>query len=212
MYKRQLLVPVVLLLLAACHSAPKSLPILGQPTLRETTRDGHAGTDTVYPAIPDFHLLDQDSNHISGASLHNNIYIADFIFLSCPSICPKLTREMKKVYDHYAGDDRVILISHTIDAEHDSIPRLKAYADNLGVLTAHWHFLTGNEDSILDLAEHSYYTMAYPDSTAPGGFAHGGGLLLVDRNRHIRGVYDGTRSEETDRLIKDVQTLLQRSF
>jgi protein SCO1/2 len=179
---------------AGCHSADKPLPMMGRGT------------------IPFFTFVDQDSNQVSSQSLNDKIYVADFIFLSCPSICPKLTHQMQRVYAQYTDDNRIVLLSHSIDPKRDTVARLRKYARGLGVRSDRWHFLTGNEDTIMNLAEHGYYTMAYPDSTAPGGFAHGGGFLLVDRNKHIRGVYNAIDSTETDRLIKDIRTLLKEEF
>jgi len=185
----------------ACSSASQKLPILGNPLI--------SGSDTSYPVIHDFKLTNQHGHTVNMQTFLGKIYVADFIFLSCPSICPKMTGEMFKTYKAYADDDRVVFISYTIDPERDSVPKLKAYADNLGVSAPKWQFLTGPKDTILQLANGSYFSTAYPDSTAPGGFTHSGGLLLVDKQRHIRGLYNGTKPEETARLIKDIQTLLQ---
>lgn len=188
----------------ACKNPDSRLPILGNPVIE--------GTDTVYPSIANFRFMDQDSNTVTNETFGNKIYVADFIFLSCPTICPKMTSEMHKVYLPFQTDDRVAFLSHTIDPEHDTIPRLKAYAQSLGVSSRKWHFVTGSQDSIISLSENSYYSAAFPDSTAPGGFTHSGGLLLIDKNRHIRGVYNSTKSEETERLIKDIQSLLKEQF
>lgn len=195
---------LLLVNIVACNQPTKRLPILGNPVV--------TGKDTAYPVISSFQLINQDGQTVSNNTFNNKIYIADFIFLSCPTICPKMTKQMYNVYLPFATDSRVSFVSHTIDPENDSIPRLKKYAIDLGVSTAKWHFLTGNQDSILKLAEQSYFSTAYPDSVAPGGFTHSGGLLLVDKNRHIRGVYNGTRAEEADRLIKDIQILLKEQF
>lgn len=193
-----------MLLLGSCNQTQKQLPFLGNPII--------AGSDTTYPTIADFALTNQDGKTVTNQTFANKIYVADFIFLSCPTICPKMTKEMYKAYLSFATNDNVLFISHSIDPEHDSIPRLKAYSNSLGVPSAKWHFVTGNQDSVMNLAEHSYYAAAYPDSTAPGGFTHSGGLLLIDKNRHIRGVYNGTKPEETQRLINDIQTLLIQDF
>ncbi len=195
---------ISLLLLLSCKENSRKLPILGQPLVN--------GKDTVYPVVADFRLTDQDSAVVTNQTFGNKIYVADFIFLSCPTICPKMTREMYKAYLPFATDERVMFLSHTIDPRRDTIPRLKAYANNLGVSARKWHFVTGAEDSIYALSEKSYYSAAYPDSSAPGGFTHSGGLLLVDKNRHIRGVYDGTNPQETERLIADIGLLLKESF
>jgi len=192
------------ILLIGCKETSPTLPILGEPTI--------AGNDTIYPAIANFSFINQDSNIVTNQTFENKVYVADFIFLSCPTICPKMTREMYSVYLHFAKDGRVLFISHTIDPERDTIPALKAYAKNLGVNSNKWHFVTGNQDSIINLSEFSYFSAAYPDSTSPGGFTHSGGLLLVDKNRHIRGVYNSTNPEETKRLVKDVKILLNEQF
>ena len=191
-------------LLVSCKSSPKPLPILGRATIN--------GNDTVYPRIADFTFTDQDSNYVANSTFTDKVYITDFIFLSCPTICPLMTMEMKKVYLSFASDNRVTFLSHTIDPERDSIPRLKLYADALGVSSDRWHFVTGSQDSIVHLAENSYYSSAYVDSTAPGGFVHSGGLLLIDKDRHIRGVYSALKAKETERLINDIKQLLLEQF
>ncbi len=190
--------------LFACKEKQQQLPVLGEPEL--------IGNEKVYPTIASFNFINQDSQQVNAGTFTDKVYIADFIFLSCPTICPKMTAAMNKVYRAYLQDDRVALLSHTIDPDNDTIPRLKAYANNLQVSTPKWHFVTGNQDTIMHLAEKSYFSAAYPDSTAPGGFTHSGGLLLIDKNRHIRGVYNGTKPAETDRLIADIAVLLAEQF
>ncbi len=195
---------ICILLLSSCGRTTKQLPFLGNPIIK--------GSDTTYPTIADFNFINQDGQVVTNSTFSNKIYVADFIFLSCPSICPKMTKEMHKAYLSFAANDKVLFISYSIDPERDSIPRLKAYAGSLGVSSTKWHFVTGNQDSVINLAEHSYFATAYPDSTAPGGFTHSGGLLLIDKNRHIRGVYNGTQPSETIRLINDMETLLKQEF
>ncbi len=195
---------IILCGLVACKQSANKLPILGDPIIN--------GKDTSYPTIANFKLIDQDSTVITNQTFANKIYVADFMFLSCPTICPKMTKEMYNVYLAFATDARVELLSHTIDPAHDTILRLKAYTINLGIASSKWHLVTGNEDSIFTLANNSYFSTAYPDSTAPGGFTHSGGLLLVDKNRHIRGVYNSTNPQETQRLITDINQLLKEQF
>ncbi|GAB4450392.1 MAG: hypothetical protein Fur0028_05870 [Bacteroidales bacterium] len=166
----------------------------------------------MYPTIPAFKFINQDSIEVTEKTFDGKIYIADFIFLSCPTICPKMTNEMIKVYQTYKSNPNILFISHTIDPEHDSIPRLKSYAENLGIDPTKWFFVTGNKDKIYSLAEESYFATAYADNTAPGGYVHSGGLLLVDKNKHIRGVYDGTNPKETERLKADIKILLNEQF
>lgn len=187
-----------------CTSKTDRLPILGNPKI--------LGNDTIYPKIPAFRFINQDSIEVTNKTFDNKIYVADFIFLSCPTICPKMTNEMKKVYETYKSNPNILFISHTIDPENDTLPRLKNYANNLGIDSKKWFFVTGNKDSIYSLAENEYFSKAYSDSTAPGGYVHSGGLLLIDKNKHIRGVYDGTNQKETKRLISDIKKLLIEQF
>ena len=192
------------LILVSCTSKNNKLPILGNPT--------GVGNYTIYPSIPAFKFINQDSLEVTDKTFEEKIYIADFIFLNCPTICPKMTTEMTKIYEAYKSNPNILFISHTIDPINDSIPRLKSYAETLGADSKKWFFVTGDKDKIYSLAEESYFATAYSDSTAPGGYVHSGGLLLIDKNKHIRGVYDGTNPKETERLKSDIKTLLNEQF
>lgn len=199
------------LLVSACNRPGKRLPILGEPDIVTREQNGKTVQDTIYPVVPPFSFTDQDSLPVSEQSFAGKIYVADFIFLSCPNICPIMTAEMKKVYNAFKANDSVLFLSHTIDPDDDSIPRLKAYAGSQEVSGPKWRFVTGNQDTVYHLAEKGYFSTAYKDSTAPGGFVHSGGLLLVDKARHIRGVYNGTDPKETTRLINDINILLKEN-
>lgn len=202
--KYLLLVFIFSSFLISCSKAERKLPIFGRPTI--------IGNDTVYSTIKPFSFLSQNSLKVTEKTFDNKIYIADFIFLSCPSICPVMTNEMKKVYEVYKKNPNIYFISHTIDPENDTIPRLKAYTENLGVDGNKWFFVTGEKDSIYSMAEESYFATAYVDKTAPGGYVHSGGLLLIDKQKHMRGIYDGTNPLETERLIADLKILLKEQF
>lgn len=200
--KKIVLIMMHCLLVISCEKVQEKLPILGNPIVKNN--------ETEYPRIKDFSFTNQDSLVINNNTFAGKIYIADFIFLSCPSICPKMNVQLKKVYDTYKNNNEVLFLSHTIDTEHDTIPRLKAYTVDNGI-KKNWHFVTGNRDSIYKIATESYFATAYPDKNEPGGFVHSGGFLLVDKDRHVRGVYDGTNPKETARLIGDVKKLLEES-
>jgi len=190
------------LLMAACQFQPKEgpLPILGN-------RDVVNG-DTLYHTVRDFSFVDQDSNEVTNATFEGKAYIVDFFFISCPTICPRVMKQMLRVYETFQNDDRLMLLSHTIDTKHDTIPRLKQYATNLGVDTEKWRFVTGVKDSIYSIAQ-DYFSIALESSDSPGGFDHSGRLILVDRNRHVRAFCDGTDPESVDQFIKDVNRLLE---
>lgn len=195
-------------LLAACRpgtdstaATDKPLPILGEAEVL-------APGDTVYPRIPAFRLLNQDSVVVTPATFAGKVYIADFFFATCPSICPKMQSQMLRVYEQYKNDPRLGFLSHTIDPEHDTVPVLRDYAQRLGVPTARqWHFATAPRDTIFRLAG-QYMVAAQRDSTAPGGAVHSGAFVLIDAQRHIRGVYDGVNPQEVDRLLADLPRLL----
>ena len=183
-----------------CSEKEAKLPFLGNPIVNRN--------DTIFPKISSFKFTNQDNKPVTNETFANKIYVADFIFLSCPTICPKMTSEMKSVYDVYKTNPDVSFLSHTIDPENDTVERLKLYKESMNI-SANWHFVTGKKEDILSIAEKSYFTTAYNDSKEPGGYVHGGGLMLVDENGHIRGVYDGTNATETQRLIADIKILLK---
>ncbi len=202
--KNILIILIIALFLVGCSNPGRKLPIIGHPTI--------TGNDTVYSTIKPFSFLSQDSAVVTEKTFDNKIYVADFIFLSCTSICPVMTSEMKKVYEAFKTNPHIFFLSHTIDPENDTIPRLKAFAAALGIDDNKWFFVTGEKDSIYSMAENSYFATAYPDQSSPGNYIHSGGLLLVDIHKHIRGVYDGTNPKETERLIADLRILLNEQF
>ena len=194
----------LLFFLISCTSKKNQLPILGTPDI--------IGEDTIYPTVPNFEFTNQENKQITNQTFHNKIYVADFVFLSCPSICPKMTNELHKVYEKFKQNEHVMFLSHTIDPKKDSVPLLLAHANSLKINHQKWHFVTGLEYKIYDIAENGYYSAAYKDSLAPGGFAHSGGLLLIDKYKHIRGVYDGTNGKETQKLMHDITLLIEEQF
>lgn len=195
----------------ACTQAPadkKVLPILGNRTPVTKTVNGKTVTDTAYVTIPAFKFVNQYGDSITNKSLDGDIYVADFFFTSCPSICPVMHRNMLKVYNEFKNTGDFKIISHSIDPKHDSVPVLKKYADALGVTGKTWWFLQGNKDETYQLAQ-SYLSRAGEDPSAAGGYIHDGYFILIDKQKHIRGAYDGTQPEQVDKLIADIKTLKQ---
>ena len=183
---------------SACQQ--EQLPILG----RRQIVDG----DTIYHSVPDFRFVDQDSQIITNETFAGKAYVVDFFFISCPTICPKVKKQMLRIYERFAGDDRLLFLSHSIDPKRDTVGRLKSYAENLGIESRRWHLVTGDKDSIYEIAD-DYFSIAIEDPNAPGGFDHSGRLILVDPNRHIRSVCNGTDPEDVDRFMEDIELLLQ---
>lgn len=191
------------MLLGSCEGPPvaRRLPHLGESELTATG-------DTVWPTVPDFRVRNQDSVLVRPATFANQVYIADFFFTTCPTICPGMQRQLLRVYSKYKGDKRLVFLSYTIDPDHDSVAVLRRYARRLGVPTAaQWHFATAQRDTVFTLAR-QYLVSAQRDPSAPGGAVHSGAFVLVDAQRHIRGIYDGTNPQETERLLRELPLLL----
>ena len=189
-------------LLLGCqnNSEPKTLPRLGNHIIE--------GSDTLYHTIPDFEFINQDSNMVTNNTFKDRLYVADFFFTSCPTICPKVKKQMLRIYNKYEEDGRVLLLSHSIDTKYDTVPRLKRYADNLGVTGDKWHFVTGSKEAIFGITE-PYMSIALEDPTLPGGFDHSGWLILVDQNRHIRSFCNGTEEDAVSKFMEEIDMLLQ---
>lgn len=170
--------------------------------------NGKAVTDSTYQTIPDFAFVSQYGDTVTAKTLDNKIYVADFFFTSCPTICPKMKVQLKRVYEKYKGNPGLMLLSHTIDPAHDTVPVLKEFADNLGITGRQWLFVTGDREKIYDIGQNSYMVTAQADSTAPGGVVHSGAFILVDKAKHIRGIYDGTTEAGVDKLMADIDQLL----
>ncbi len=179
----------------------KKLPMLG----RHEFLDSDSGIDTVFHTVKDFSFIDQDSSLITNSDFDGKIYVSDFFFTSCPSICPLMKVQMLRVYEKYNDNSEVSILSHTIDPDYDNVKVLRDYAERLEVKSNKWHFVTGVKDSIYNIAQTSYYIGVRDD----GSFEHSGKFVLVDKQRRIRGVYDGTDEEAVDKLLKDMDILLQ---
>ncbi len=185
--------------LFAC-SKSKPLPFLGEKEIINGKEVAHR--------IPDFEFLNQDSLFISQKNVAGKIYVADFFFTSCPTICPVMKTQMLRVYQKYKHRQDFMLLSHSIDPSHDSPSVLKSYSKRLNIEGQQWQFLTGNRQKIFDIGEKSYMVTAHADSLEAGGLLHSGAFMLIDKNRHVRGMYDGTKAVEVDKLLSDIAILL----
>ena len=198
----------ITILFVSCNSENKKLPILGEREPVEKIVNGKTVIDTIYKTIPDFNFMNQDSVMISNQTLQNSIYVADFFFTSCPSICPIMSKNMLDVYNKYKGNEEVKFLSHTIDPKHDTIPVLKKYATKLGVDSKQWNFVYGDRESVYKIAKDGYMNFAAEDVKAPGGITHSGYFLLIDKEKRVRGAYDGTQELQVKQLMEDMEVLL----
>lgn len=186
----------------------KGEPLMGTVALP----DGREVTDTVYNHIPPFKLIDQNGKTVDQSIVKNKIYVADFFFTRCGTICPRIASQLTRVQDIFRNNPSIVFLSHTVDPEHDRPAQLKAYADKYEAIPGKWYFLTGNKADIYDLAMHGYY-LPTVDAGVKGGkpdetFIHSEKLVLVDREGIVRGFYDGTDKKDVDRLILEIRVLL----
>lgn len=189
------------MLLMACSTKKeeKPLPVFGERYIENG--------DTIFHTIAPFQFVDQDSALVTNETFQGKIYIADFFFTSCRTICPIMKTQMLRVYDSLKNDPDVLILSHTIDPEYDTVALLHDFANRLGVESSKWHFVTGVQDSIYKIAQTSYFATAMADKNEPDGFIHSGAFLLIDKQQRIRGKYDGTKEEEVNKLIQDIKRL-----
>lgn len=194
--------------ISSCQDS-KKLPILGpREAVSVKNEDGSMGVDTVYQTIPPFRFLNQDSVYITNDQFKDKIYIADFFFTSCTTICPTMHRNMKTIFEKYKDNPEVMYLSHTIDFKYDKPSVLKKYAQKLGVDGNKWQFVYGAKDSVYKLAERNYLVAVMEDTTARDGYIHQGWLVLIDKQKRIRGAYDGTDPKQVEQLTKDIPVLL----
>ncbi len=202
---------VSVIALSSCQQE-KKLPIYGDRHA-QTVKDaaGVEKIDTVYQTIPDWSFLNQDSVVTTNKITDGKVYVADFFFTSCTTICPIMHRNLLTVYNDFKTNPDVMFISHTIDFKYDRPYVLKKYAKKLGVDGPKWQFLYGSKDVVYTLAEKSYLVAVGEDSTAKDGYIHQGYLVLIDKDRRIRGAYDGTKTDQVEQLKKDIPLLLAES-
>jgi len=155
----------------------------------------------------DFELVNQNGKIITQEDYKNKIYIADFFFTSCQSICIPMAYNMGELQSFYKNDDDILFLSHSVMPKMDSISVLRKYADKKGVIDRKWNVTTGDKKQIYDLARKSYFVVTEEGSGDENDFIHTENFVLVDKERRLRGFYDGTKAEEMEKLKKDIALL-----
>jgi len=191
---------VLTALIVSCKNESAELPYIGQKTMVDGKEVPHT--------IPDWTYTNQAGDTVTNKDLSNYIYVADFFFTSCPSICPKVMKQMTILQKEFADEPLVKLVSFTLDPVRDTPEKLMAYANNIGADTDKWWFLAGEKEPTYELAN-EYFVVAYEDASVPGGFDHSGKILLVDKEGHVRSFAEGTDPSDTPKLIADINTLIQ---
>jgi protein SCO1/2 len=159
--------------------------------------------------IKPFNLIDQDGDSLHLSDIQGKVVLADFFFTTCGSICPKMSNQMVRVQDAFRNDDRVLLLSHSVTPEADSVPVLRAYAQEYSVDHRRWRLLTGDRKQIYRLARTSYFAALDEGDGGPDDFVHTENFVLVDDQGRLRGFYDGTKKDEVDRAMADMRWLLK---
>lgn len=196
---------------SALERGMRTLPFYGTHDMALVEYDeGGLVQDTLFYTVPFFAFTNQFGDETSSDDVADLIYVADYFFTTCPTICPVMSSQMSRLQTKLAQANllgTVKLLSHTVDPEHDTPEVLKAYGELLNADFEHWTFLTGEQEDLYYQARHGYFLTALPSDTAAGGFFHSDTFVLVDRQGHIRGYYDGTSTESVDQLFTDIQLL-----
>ena len=167
------------------------------------------GKDTIYHSIPAFKFVNQDGDTITEKSFDGKIYVADYFFTTCKSICPKMATELQRVQDKFAYTNGLVqILSHTVNPENDSVDVLKNYSDMVHADTKIWNFVTGDKNQLYDLARYGYLVNAMEGDGGPDDFIHSELFVLVDKEKHIRGIYDGTNIKAVNDLLDDIKVLI----
>lgn len=158
--------------------------------------------------ISSFRLTNQEGVAITEETFKDKIYVADFIFTICPGICPKMTSNMMLLQEEFLNDDEVLLLSHSVTPEQDSVSVLKSYAEEKGIISQKWHLVTGSQKEIYKLGRRYYFVEeGLGLNKEEDEFLHTENFVLIDKNRHIRGIYNGLNKTSINQLIVDIKTL-----
>ena len=212
--KLALIVPAILLCIgiAVAYEMIKNdrvLPIYSPAMINPELVDESKQNVTKGHRIGDFELVNQDGKTVTNKDFDEFYYVTDFFFTTCPTICPSMSAQMQRVQKKYKDDEDFKILSHTVQPEVDSVPVLKEYANLYEADPKKWIFVTGDKKIIYDLARKSYFAAVTEGDGGPGDFIHTENFVLVDKEKRIRGFYDGTSEESVDQLLVDIEILSQ---
>ncbi len=174
-----------------------------------TYEDKNGKTDTTYHTVKDFSFINQDGKVVTQKDLDGSIYVTDFFFTTCHTICPVMSTQMERVYTKYKGNREVKFLSHTVDPEIDTVEQLKRYADQHNADSKQWIFVTGDKKGLYDIARTGYFLDAAKGDGGPDDFIHTQNFALIDKDKQIRGYYNGTDPKSVDQMMKDMEMLLK---
>jgi len=198
---------IIITLFYSILSPEKILPIYQPAQVNYELVDSTIQHQKKYHHIADFSLINQNGDTITQEFYKDKIYVADFFFTTCQTICPIMTDHMYDIQKQTISDPEVLLLSHSVTPEVDSVAQLKKYAKKKLVNSSKWNLVTGNKKQIYELARKSYLAVKNAGNGGPFDMIHTENFMLVDKKRQIRGFYDGTDSEEIERLLEDIKVL-----
>ena len=190
------------------NNKSKSLPIYNPTDVNPKLVDDSMLNISKNHTIASFTLVDQDGKTVTEANFKDKIYVADFFFTRCGTICPIMTDNMSTLQETFKNNSKIKFLSHSVTPVMDSVPVLKTYADAHGAISGKWHITTGSKKMIYNLARKSYFAVLDEGDGGDQDFIHTEQFVLVDTKKRIRGFYDGTNLKEIEQLTKDIQLLL----
>lgn len=198
---------LAVILLCFIFYQKETLPIYNPSDINPLLVDKSVQTKNKNHTVSDFSLINQNGKTITQKDFDDKIYVADFFFTRCPSICPIMTNNMLDIQNTFINDDDVMLLSLSVTPDIDSVSVLKKYASDKGVIDKKWHVTTGDKKHIYQLARKSYFAVTEQGDGGIQDFIHTPHFILIDKKKRIRGIYDGTNTEEIQRIIEDIKIL-----
>mgnify|MGYP002870804221 CR=1 FL=1 len=193
------------------ESNQKKLPIVNPSELVDDVVDPELRNKSMGHTIQEFRFLNQNNRYVDSRELEGKIWIVEYFFATCPSICPIMNAELQRVQDAFKNDDQIKILSFTVNPENDSVSVLKKYAQDHNAIDNKWHFFTGDKKELYQLARQSFFLLKPAETAnvgdAGGDFIHTNNFVLIDAKKRIRGYYDGTNPREVNELISDIQIL-----
>ena len=200
---------LIFLGITSCNqNSKKELPIYNPSNINPELVDKSLRNTKNNHTVTDFSLINQNGKIITQDDYKDKIYVADFFFTRCQTICPIMTDNIAKLQDVFKTDDDIMFLSLSVTPEIDSISVLREYADKKGVIDSKWNVTTGNKKHIYELARKSYFAVVEQGDGGLQDFIHTTNFVLIDKKKQIRGIYDGTDTKEIKRLIKDIKVLI----
>ena len=198
---------IVITLIYNVLNVKQPLPIWSPAKVNEEMVDESIRHVEKYHTIADFSLTNQNGETVTQDTYKDKIYIADFFFTTCQTICPIMTDHMYQIQKEIVNDDDVMLLSHSVTPKIDSVAQLRKYANENGVIDRKWNLITGDKKQIYELARKSYLAVKTNGNGDQYDMIHTENFLLIDKKRRVRGFYDGTKTEDIERLLEDIKTL-----